>query len=116
MQGRHIKVVGKGKPEALASKDTVESFIADIVHAVGMRPAIAPFVYDNVDAKCITGFVVLPTSHAVVHTWSLDKLLMFDLFAPHQFHDLTVVAAVVRHFGLAKYAVRDLTNAMCIPG
>lgn len=116
MLGRHIKVVGRGKTEHLSRKEVVENFLDDIAHAVGIRPVIVPFVYDNVDSECITGFIVLPTSHAVIHTWPRDALLMFDLYAPTHFHDITVIAAVVRHFGLAKYNLTDLTKTLRVPG
>jgi S-adenosylmethionine/arginine decarboxylase-like enzyme len=113
MKGRHVKIVGRARLEVLANKETIESFLSDVLHAIGSKPATPPFVQVDVHG-CIAGFVLLPTSHAVIHAWPKDRRLMFDLFCPFSFHDITVLSAVVRHFGLSRYHLADLSRPLAL--
>lgn len=111
MQGRHVKVVGRARSIALSNCDVVDSFLRDLTHAIGMR--VTPVVHLH-DEGGATGVATSSAFHVVLHTWDAERRLMLDVFSAVAFHDLTVVSAVSRHFGLSRYHVFDFTHALLV--
>lgn len=112
MQGRHVKVVGRARSALLSNHIVIEGFLRDISHAVGSKPAALPLVQIYVDGA--SGSVISATAHVVIHTWFVDRRLMLDLFSMSTFHDLTVIAAISRHFGISRYHLFDFTSTLSV--
>lgn len=116
MDGRHVKVLGRGNPELLGSGGRVELFLVDLVRQLGMRQLGQAHIYDVVqdieklgvepfeDEGGVTGFIVLSTSHCSIHTWPLRardrtrEMFVLDVYSCRYFEMSAVFELLSVHF------------------
>jgi S-adenosylmethionine decarboxylase len=122
--GRHIKVLGKGSPEALRSLSGVKEFLTDLVFSLGMRPLGETHMYEveeeiqklNVepfeDEGGVTGFCVLSTSHCAIHTWPLRSFFVMDVYSCRDFDEAVVRKLVAERLGTYQLRITDLTYSL----
>ena len=122
--GRHIKVLGIGSPDALRSVSGVETFLVDLVEALGMRPLGEPHTYEVEeeieklgvepfeDEGGVTGIVVLSTSHCAIHTWPLRGFFVMDVYSCRDFDESIVRRMVAARFGTERLRITDLTYSL----
>ena len=130
MDGRHVKVLGRGNAEKLSSGRLVEEFLEELCRQLGMRMLGQVHIYDVVqditkmgvepfeDEGGITGFLVLSTSHISMHTWPLREktadreMFVLDVYSCRDFEVETVTAELERAFDSAGIQVTDLTPSL----
>jgi S-adenosylmethionine decarboxylase len=122
--GRHIKVLGKGSPEALRSVDGIKGFLTDLVYSLGMRPLGETHMYEVreeiqklgvepfEDEGGLTGFCVLSTSHCAIHTWPLRSFFVMDVYSCRDFDEAVVRKLVAERLGTYQLRVTDLTYSL----
>jgi S-adenosylmethionine decarboxylase len=122
--GRHIKVLGKGSPDALRSVTGVKEFLTDLVYALGMRPLGPTHMYEveeeikNLgvepfeDEGGVTGVCVLSTSHCAIHTWPLRSFFVMDVYSCRDFDPALVRGLVAERFGAYQLRITDLTFSL----
>ncbi len=122
--GRHIKVLGKGSPEALRSLASVKGFLTDLVFGLGMRPLGDTHMYEVEeeiqklgvepfeDEGGVTGVCVLSTSHCANHTWPLRGFFVMDVYSCRDFDPALVRQMVAERFGAYQLRITDLTYSL----
>jgi S-adenosylmethionine/arginine decarboxylase-like enzyme len=130
MGGRHIKVLGRGSPEALGNPKTVGDFVRLLVERLEMRMLGEPQVHEVEqdirklgaepfeDEGGVTAVGVLSTSHVALHTWPLrakdplSEMFVLDVFSCRSFRDDVVLRFLTEHLHTYGYVVSDLTFAL----
>jgi S-adenosylmethionine/arginine decarboxylase-like enzyme len=109
-QGRHLVLDGFGNPERLRNPEFVRTFLVDLVELAGME-LVDLNVYDVearvedrrpgvfVDTGGVTGYAVLTTSHASIHTWPDRGEFRFDLYSCRSFDGSELEAFVLEALG-----------------
>jgi len=122
--GRHIKVLGIGSPDKLRSVTGVETFLKDMVEALGMRCLGEPHTYEVEeeieklgvepfeDEGGVTGVCVLSTSHCAIHTWPLRSFFVMDVYSCRDFDEQVVRKMIRERFETTKVRITDLTYAL----
>jgi S-adenosylmethionine decarboxylase len=122
--GRHIKVLGKGSPDALRSLAGVKEFLTDLVFSLGMRPLGDTHMYEVEeeieklgvepfeDEGGVTGFCVLSTSHCAIHTWPLRGFFVMDVYSCRDFDAAVVRKLVAERLGVYQLRITDLTYSL----
>jgi S-adenosylmethionine decarboxylase len=122
--GRHIKVLGTGSPEKLRSVTGVETFLTDLVEALGMRCLGEPHTYEVEeeigklgvepfeDEGGVTGVCVLSTSHCAIHTWPLRSFFVMDVYSCRDFDEQVVRDMIRERFETTKVRITDLTFSL----
>jgi len=122
--GRHIKVLGKGSPDALRNVTGVKEFLTDLVYGLGMRPLGGTHMYEveeeikNLgvepfeDEGGVTGFCVLSTSHCAIHTWPLRSFFVMDVYSCRDFDPALVRELVAERLGAYQLRITDLTFSL----
>ena len=133
MDGRHIKVLGRGNGTALGSTAFVERFLEDLVSGLGMRQLGGVHLYEVVqeiekmgvepfeDEGGVTGVVVLSTSHCSIHTWPLRKLqpgremFVLDVYSCRDFDPAVVEGLLMEMFDAHGLKITDLSQSLAYP-
>ena len=122
--GRHIKVLGIGSPDKLRSVTGVETFLKDMVEALGMRCLGEPHTYEVEeeieklgvepfeDEGGVTGVCVLSTSHCAIHTWPLRSFFVMDVYSCRDFDEQIVRTMIRERFETTKVRITDLTYSL----
>jgi S-adenosylmethionine decarboxylase len=122
--GRHIKVLGIGSPDKLRSITGVETFLKDMVEALGMRCLGEPHTYEVEeeieklgvepfeDEGGVTGVCVLSTSHCAIHTWPLRSFFVMDVYSCRDFDEQVVRKMIRERFETTKVRITDLTYSL----
>jgi S-adenosylmethionine decarboxylase len=122
--GRHIKVLGKGSPEALRSVEGIKQFLQSLVYGLGMRPLGDTHMYEVEeeiaklgaepfeDEGGVTGVCVLSTSHCAIHTWPLRSYFVLDVYSCRDFDPTLVRELAAAQLGAYRLRVTDLTFAL----
>lgn len=122
--GRHIKVLGIGSPDKLRSVTGVETFLKDMVEALGMRCLGEPHTYEVEeeieklgvepfeDEGGVTGVCVLSTSHCAIHTWPLRSFFVMDVYSCRDFDEQVVRKMIRERFETTKVRITDLTYSL----
>ena len=133
MDGRHVKVLGRGDPGLLGSLAEVESFLDELVVELGMRALGYVHLYQVVqeiekmgrepfeDEGGVTGVIVLSTSHCAIHTWPLRvdeparEMFVLDVYSCRTFEPLPIIRLLRRRFDVSNTKLTDLSSAMRYP-
>lgn len=135
MNGRHIKILGRGDREPLGSTESIDRFLSDLVEKLGMSALGNPHVYEAVSSieqmgtdapeeeGGITGVIVISTAYCVMRTWPLRHLLpnnreMFSLdvcSATRYFSTESIVHLVRARFNAFNLKTSDLSSYLLYP-
>jgi S-adenosylmethionine/arginine decarboxylase-like enzyme len=100
--GKHLVINSEGSrcSRILDSIEAIYRFLDEIVVFADMTILIPPHVVRCRDLgnEGITGFVVITTSHASIHTWPDSGSIRFDLFSCRDFDDKFIVEEYTRRF------------------
>lgn len=124
MHGRHVKIVGKANPDALRSKDRVQSLVETMIDRLGMRLLDKTHMYEVEeeiaklgcepfeDEGGVTGIGVLSTSHCAIHTWPLRSCFVMDVYSCRDFEVADAVRTIEELIGAYAMRVSDLTFSL----
>lgn len=130
MNGRHIKVLGRGDAAKLSDPVVVGGFVRELVARLEMRLLGEPQVHEVEqdirklgvepfeDEGGVTAVGVLSTSHVAIHTWPLreatpsQEMFVLDVYSCRSFKDDVVIDLLESKLGGVHFARRDLTYAL----
>jgi S-adenosylmethionine/arginine decarboxylase-like enzyme len=124
IEGRHIKVLGRGSPSRMNDVKVVESMLVDLVDALGMRLLGDAHMYEVEteisklgvqpfeDEGGVTGVCVLSTSHCSIHTWPLRPFFVMDVYSCRDFDPGDVERFLVARLGAYDLQVTDITQSL----
>ena len=122
--GRHIKVLGRGKPALLGSAKVVTEALEELVELLGMRLLGQPHMYEVEteiaklgvepfeDEGGVTGVCVLSTSHCTVHTWPLRPFFVMDVYSCRDFDVRDVEKHLQTKLGAYDLQFTDVSDAL----
>jgi S-adenosylmethionine decarboxylase len=122
--GRHIKVLGRGKPALLGSAKVVTEALEELVELLGMRLLGQPHMYEVEteiaklgvepfeDEGGVTGVCVLSTSHCTVHTWPLRPFFVMDVYSCRDFDPRDVEKHLQTKLGAYDLQITDVSHAL----
>jgi S-adenosylmethionine/arginine decarboxylase-like enzyme len=89
----------------MAEIDVIYDLLARIPGLVGIKGLSSPFVVKATDitADGITGFILLTTSHASIHTWTTGERrgkINLDVFSCRDFSEEKIIDMINKIFGL----------------
>lgn len=130
MDGRHVKVLGRGSAEKLGSGSYIEMFLESLCVRLGMRMLGQAHIYEVVqdisklgaepfeDEGGTTGFLVLSTSHISMHTWPLREsdpgreMFVLDVYSCRDFEVAAVTGELELAFDAYGLQMSDLTGSL----
>lgn len=127
--GKHIKLqLYRVDFDLLVDTNLAYKYLVSLVEAAKMRVLGEPHVYDikkqlelqgeipdEFEPEGVTGFVVLSTSHATIHTWPHRGYAVIDLFSCADFDSSTVEVLTKNFFKTEKLIVSDLSYSLELP-
>jgi S-adenosylmethionine/arginine decarboxylase-like enzyme len=103
--GKHLIINSEGSrcSRILDSIESIYRYLEDIVSLVDMTVLIPPHVVRcrDIGNEGVTGFVVITTSHASIHTWPDTGSIRFDLFSCRDFDTKFIIEEYTRRFSPA---------------
>lgn len=124
--GKHIKWKICEVPfDRLVDLKLISGLLGDAVEAAGMRTLGDPVAYDIPtelrkqgadpdpnEPEGVTAFVVLSTSHAVIHTWPRRRYAFFDLYSCCDFDPRKVEGVFIKALGPKRFYGWDLSYSL----
>jgi len=106
--GRHLVVDGRADADLLRDRDHLERVLRNVaavarMEVVDLRLYVVPEIPEKVgripfeDSGGVTGYAVLTTSHAAIHTFPLSGEYRFDLYSCKDFDPELVERLLVEH-------------------
>ncbi|HOU40402.1 MAG TPA: S-adenosylmethionine decarboxylase [Promineifilum sp.] len=87
---------------ALGDGETIDRFLVDLVHELGMNVLAGPMVTEEAGEPQRAGYsgvIILYESHAAIHTYSTLGQAFVDVFSCKPYDTSRVEAVMSRHFG-----------------
>lgn len=125
VEGRHIKILGRGAPELMRSVEQIRTLLNELVELLGMRCLGDPHLYEVEeeitklgcepfeDEGGVSGVVVLSTSHCAIHTWPLRSFFVMDIYSCRDFGNLEELKRLLqKRINAFQLKITDLSFAL----
>jgi len=125
MDGRHIKVVGRGRADLLGDPAVLYRAIYHIIKAIKMESLLGPYVAEVEldirkmgrepleDEGGVSGVAIISTSHVAMHCWPLREfdpereMFVLDIFSCRDFEHKPVIDTLETFFKVYGVRVAD---------